>query len=139
MKRIPLQKTVCGEVRVPGSKSLTHRALIAAALARGYSVIANPLFSDDTLLTAGALAQLGAGIRRQKDRFEVAGTDGRLQPVCTEIDLHHSGTSMRLLTAVAVLGRGSYTLTGSPRLQQRPVKDLLDALAQLGVKTACLQ
>lgn len=139
MKRIELQKAVRGEVRAPGSKSLTHRALIAAVLARGPSVIQNPLFSDDTLLTAGALAQLGAGIRRERDRFEVAGTGGRLKPIDTEIDLHHSGTSMRLLTAVAVLGRGSYTLTGSPRLQQRPVKDLLDALQQLGVKTSCMK
>lgn len=139
MKRIEFQKAVDGTVRVPGSKSLTHRALIAAALAEGPSVIGNPLFSDDTLLTAGALRQLGAGIRQKGDLFEVAGTGGRLKPVPTQIDLHHSGTSMRLLAAVAVLGRDSYTFTGSRRLQQRPVQDLLDALGQLGVKTLCLK
>jgi len=139
MKRIEVQKAVSGEVRVPGSKSLTHRALIAAALGEGSCVIENPLFSDDTLLTAHALEQLGAGIHREADRFTVTGTGGRLQPVSTEIDLHHSGTSMRLLTAVTVLGSGSYTLTGSPRMQQRPIKDLLEALGQLGVETFCLK
>ncbi len=139
MKRIEVQKAVRGEVRVPGSKSLTHRALIAAALGDGHCVIEDPLFSDDTLLTASALAQLGAGIRREAGRFSVAGTGGRLQPLSSQIDLQHSGTSMRLLTAVAVLGRGSYTLTGSARMQQRPIRDLLDALGQLEVETACLK
>ncbi len=138
MKRIDVQKAVHGEVRVPGSKSLTHRALIAAALGEGTCVIENPLFSDDTLLTAHALEQLGAGIHREAARFTVTGTGGRLQPVAGEIDLRHSGTSMRLLTAVAVLGSGRYTLTGSARMQQRPIRDLLDALSQLGVESTCL-
>ena len=138
MKRIEVQKAVCGEVQVPGSKSLTHRALLAAALGRGTCVIENPLFSDDTLLTAHALEQLGAGIHREAERFTVTGTGGRLQPLADEIDLRHSGTSMRLLTAVAALGSGRYTLTGSARMQQRPIRDLLDALAQLGVQSTCL-
>ncbi len=119
---------------LPGSKSYTHRALVAASLAPGDSLLHNPLDAEDTRFTAQALAKMGAGIDWREDRVQVQGTGGRWQPVAGPIYLGNSGTSMRFLTALAALGQGDYRLTGSPRLCERPQGELLEALAQLGVK-----
>ncbi|MHB8066622.1 MAG: 3-phosphoshikimate 1-carboxyvinyltransferase [Desulfobaccales bacterium] len=121
---------------LPGSKSYTHRALVAASMAAGESLLTNPLDAEDTRFTAQALAKMGAGIDWLEDRVQVQGTGGRWQPVTGPIYLGNSGTSMRFLTALAALGRGEYRLTGSPRLCERPQGELLEALAQLGVKAA---
>ncbi|HSM73777.1 MAG TPA: 3-phosphoshikimate 1-carboxyvinyltransferase, partial [Desulfobacterales bacterium] len=121
-------------VSVPGSKSFTHRMLIAAALAEGSSRLENPLHSEDTTLTARALGQLGARIETESDgAFAVTGTGGRLQACEAPLYLGNSGTSMRLLTAVAALGRGEYRLTGSERMGSRPIAQLIDGLTQIGV------
>lgn len=138
MMRVAVTANLKGTVHVPGSKSLTHRALIAAALGDGTCRIENALRSEDTELTLAALQQLGAGIVEQGDVIEITGTAGRLKALAEAIDLHNSGTSMRLLTAVAALGRGVYTLTGSARMRARPIQDLTDALRKLGVKASCL-
>ncbi len=119
---------------LPGSKSYTHRALVAASLAQGESLLTNALDAEDTRFTAQALARLGAGIDWREDGVRVQGTGGRWQPVMGPIYLGNSGTSMRFLTALAALGQGEYRLTGSPRLCERPQGELLEALAQLGVK-----
>jgi 3-phosphoshikimate 1-carboxyvinyltransferase len=129
----PVDK-VHATLTLPGSKSYTHRALVAAALAQGESLLTNALDAEDTRLTAQALAQLGAGIDWRQDGVRVQGTGGRWQPVVAPIYLGNSGTSMRFLTALAALGQGEYRLTGSPRLCQRPQGELLEALAQLGVQ-----
>ena len=129
----PVDK-VQATLTLPGSKSFTHRALVAAALAPGESLLTNALDAEDTRLTAQALAQLGAGIDWRQDGVRVQGTGGRWQPVVAPIYLGNSGTSMRFLTALAALGQGEYRLTGSPRLCQRPQGELLEALAQLGVQ-----
>jgi 3-phosphoshikimate 1-carboxyvinyltransferase len=121
-------------VSVPGSKSFTHRMLITAALADGASRLENPLHSEDTTLTARALGQLGARIETGSDgAFAVNGTGGRLQACSDPLYLGNSGTSMRLLTAVAALGRGEYRLTGSERMGSRPIAQLIDGLTQIGV------
>ncbi len=117
---------------LPGSKSYTHRALVAAALAAGESLLTNALDAEDTRYTAQALAQMGAGIDWRQEGVRVQGTGGRWQPVTGPIYLGNSGTSMRFLTALAALGQGEYRLTGSPRLCERPQSELLAALAQLG-------
>lgn len=119
----------------PPSKSFTHRALIAAALARGESLIRGPLVAEDTLLTVGGLRALGAGITETGSGYRVQGTDGR--PDCaqgTVLDLKNSGTSLRLLSSIALLctGTSGVTLTGSPRMQQRPIGELGDAIRTLG-------
>ncbi len=119
---------------LPGSKSYTHRALIAAALAEGKSVLRNALKAEDTELTAQALGKLGAVLDWQDRTVIIQGTGGRLAPVGEPIYLGNSGTSMRFLTAVATLGQGEYRLTGTPRLCQRPMGELLAALKQLGAK-----
>ena len=125
-------------VRVPGSKSYTHRALIASALGEGLCTIAHPLFSQDTLLTAEALRCMGIGIERSEDAFGVTGKGGRIASCDTPIDLVNSGTSMRLLTAVAALAEGPIVLSGNARMQQRPIDDLLGALHRLGIEAVSL-
>jgi 3-phosphoshikimate 1-carboxyvinyltransferase len=119
---------------LPGSKSYTHRALMAAALASGESLLTNALVAEDTQLTAQALTRLGAGIDWQGTTVRVRGAGGRWAPVAEPIYLGNSGTSMRFLTALAVLGQGEYMLTGTERLCHRPLGELLEALALLGVK-----
>ncbi len=119
---------------LPGSKSYTHRALMAAALASGVSTLTNALAAEDTELTARALAQLGAGIDWQGTTIRVTGKDGRWQPVTEPLHLGNSGTSMRFLTALVALGEGEYRLTGTDRLCRRPLGELLAALKEIGVK-----
>lgn len=117
----------------PPSKSFTHRALIAAALARGNSRLISPLVSDDTDVTRDSLRAMGAGISSYKESDEVQGTCGRLTcPPGLVLDMHNSGTSMRLLTSVALLCGSPVTLTGSSRLKERPLGPLAQALATLG-------
>ncbi len=121
------------EVAVPGSKSYTHRILIAAALSDGICTLQNCLKSEDTLLTLNALRQFGIRIDEGDDRIVVHGTNGILKPCSDPVYLGNSGTSMRLLTGVAALGAGMYTLTGTERMLERPIQDLLDGLNQIGV------
>lgn len=126
-------------VRVPGSKSYTHRAFIAAALAEGDSRIEGALASEDTDLTREALRTWGASFSREGGSWAVRGTGGRLAPSAAPIDLGNSGTSMRLLSAVAALVPGESLLGGRPRLEARPVGDLVSALGALGVEAECVR
>jgi 3-phosphoshikimate 1-carboxyvinyltransferase len=119
---------------LPGSKSITHRALISGALATGESVLTNALAAEDTELTAQSLVRLGAGIDWQGTTVRVAGTGGRLQAVEEPLYFGNSGTSHRFFTALVALGQGDYLLTGTPRLCERPVGELLAALKLLGVR-----
>ena len=119
---------------MPGSKSYTHRVLIAAALADGVSDLKNALIGEDTRYTVEALRQMGAHIAVNDTNVCVEGTGGRLAPCAAPIYLGNSGTSMRLLTGVAALGSAPYTLTGNARMQERPIQDLLDALQQMEVQ-----
>lgn len=119
---------------MPGSKSYTHRLLIAAALSNGPCIIKNPLKSEDTLLSLKALQQMGIIAHEKFDSVEIKGAKGKFQPCNDPIYLANSGTSMRLLTALAAIGQGTYTLTGSKRMQERPIKNLLEGLNQIGVK-----
>jgi 3-phosphoshikimate 1-carboxyvinyltransferase len=132
-KEIHPVNTIDAIISLPGSKSFSHRALIVAGLAAGRSTLKNLLRADDTVYTAQALRQLGSEIAWDGDLCRVDGVAGRLSVPDAPIYLGDSGTSMRFLSAVAALGQGRYVLTGSARLCQRPIQDLLDALARLGV------
>ncbi|MEJ2037961.1 MAG: 3-phosphoshikimate 1-carboxyvinyltransferase [Desulfosarcinaceae bacterium] len=125
-------------VQVPGSKSYTHRTLIAAALSDGACMVRNPLRSEDTQLTLEALGRMGVAYKDQGEALELAGCSGRLGPCREPIHLGTSGTSMRLLAGIVVLGQGTYTLTGSERMHQRPIQPLLDSLKELGVEARSL-
>jgi 3-phosphoshikimate 1-carboxyvinyltransferase len=139
MKEIKTQKIANCRIRVPGSKSYTHRMLIAAALADGVSTLKNTLISEDTRFTIEALGQMGIRTQANSGGVQVYGKGGRLEPCEVPINLGNSGTTMRLLTGIAALGQGTYTLTGSARMQERPIKDLLDALQQMGVRARSLK
>lgn len=120
-------------VRAPPSKSYTHRALIAAALAEGDSMIIEPLVAEDTLLTLSALRQLGVAIEERENGILIHGTGGILSPDGrVTIDLKNSGTSMRLLASVALLADQPVVLTGSERMCERPIGDLVSALNAIG-------
>ncbi len=120
-------------IQVPGSKSYTHRLLIAAALSDGQCEIKNILESEDTLYTLSALEKFGVKISRHNNSVLISGTKGILKPCTEPIYIGNSGTSMRLLMGVASIGTGAYTLTGTPRMCERPVNSLLYALNQLSV------
>lgn len=118
----------------PPSKSFTHRALIAAACADGRSVISRPLSAEDTGVTIAALRQLGAEIAPAgTGDLVVEGTGGAFHaPQGCNIDCRNSGTSMRMLLSLALLADGPVCLTGSPRMQERPVAPLVEALNAAG-------
>ena len=132
MQRIEPLAALNATVRVPGSKSYTQRAMVIAALAKGESRLENALLSQDTGHLAAALQALGAGIRIAGDGMAVTGTDGRVAVPPGPLFLGNNGTAMRLLTGVAALADGPVTLTGDPRLRERPLQPLLAALATLG-------
>ncbi len=128
----PVQSEVT--IQVPGSKSYTHRTLIAASLSDGACRVENPLRSEDTLLTLAALRQMGIRAEETDDHIVVHGNGGRFQPVGQPIDFRNSGTSMRLFGGLVVLGQGPYTLTGTRRMRERPMQALLDSLNQMGAR-----
>ena len=120
-------------IQVPGSKSYTHRTLIAAALSNGACRVTNALRSEDTLLTLGALKQMGIFVEDHWDGVVLHGRNGTFDQVAQPLDFRNSGTSMRLFGGLVVLGQGPYTLTGTRRMCERPMQALLDSLVQLGV------
>ena len=126
----PLDATVT----VPGSKSITNRALIAAALADGPSELVGALHSDDTRYMAAALNALGVNVESDEANagFRVEGGGGTFTAPEADLFVGNSGTTMRFLTAALPLGRGRYRIDGVPRMRQRPIAPLLAALDDLG-------
>ncbi len=121
-------------VRVPGSKSLTNRALIIAALADGPSTLTGALDSDDTRVMVDSLQRLGISVIHDPvaATIQIEGCRNKLPVRAAELSVANSGTSLRFLTAMVATGMGTYRLDGSPRMRERPVKDLLQALNGLG-------
>lgn len=142
----PVTRPVDGTVRVPGSKSITNRALLLAALADGTSRLEGALFSDDTQYMSESLRSLGIPVTADAgaELFEVEGQGGHIPVPSAELFVGNSGTASRFLTALCALGSGPYRLDGVPRMRERPIRDLLSALQQLGIKardengTGCL-
>ncbi|WP_455646114.1 3-phosphoshikimate 1-carboxyvinyltransferase [Methanosphaera sp.] len=127
---------ISGSIKAPASKSYSHRAFIAAALAEGQSILRDPLYSEDTLATLEACEQLGALFQRFPDKCIVQGTAGYIRTPENVIDVKNSGTSVRVLSSVAAIApRANYTIfTGDESLRKRPMQDLMDALKNLGVE-----
>lgn len=123
---------------VPGSKSLTQRALVAAALARGRSILTGALLAEDTSHLIQALGRLGVRIQVDGTTLTVDGVGGRFLPASGTLELGNNGTATRLLLSLAALGQGECTLDGSARLRQRPVGPLVEALRALGARIECL-
>ena len=123
-------------VQVPGSKSLTNRALMIAALANGTTHLTNALFSDDSLYFARALQALGFDVQMDLDarQMTVRGLGGRIPAKSAELFIGNAGTAARFLCAFLTLGNGDFILDGEPRMRERPIGDLASALSQLGAK-----
>lgn len=121
------------DVRVPGSKSLTNRALVVAALAAGSSRLGGCLLAEDSFVMLDALSSLGIRTDREGETVTVYGQGGQIPAGAAHLDLRLSGTSVRFLTAMVALGRGRFVLDGTERMRERPVQDLLNALSSLGV------
>ena len=132
----PLGHPVDATVRVPGSKSVTNRALIVAALAEGRSTIVNPLFSDDSYWLMDALVRLGFEVRADREGGEVGikGLGGRVPKGDVDVFVGNAGTVARFLPPALALGPGPYRLDGVPRMRERPVGDLVDAMRGLGAR-----
>lgn len=141
MKEIQPRSFINAAVRMPGSKSITHRALITASLAEGRSLLKDFLYCEDTLFTVNALRELGVEISINGDDAAVSGMGGNFSPGAGKIEffLGNSGTSFRLLLSVVALCRGEFLLTGAQRMLKRPVGPLVKALDQLGVEAFCVE
>ena len=135
----PLAQPPNCTVRLPGSKSITNRALLIAALADGDSTLDDALFSDDTQYMADAWRRLGVAIEADPaaHRFHVRGCGGAIPASTAELFAGNAGTAMRFLVAALCLGHGHFRIDGTSRMRQRPIQDLLDALAQLGAAVRC--
>jgi len=136
LKIKPITHPLNATVRVPGSKSLTNRALLIAALANGTTRLTNALFSDDSKYFAKALQTLGFDIQLDEASHEmtVTGLGGKIPAKKAELFIGNAGTAARFLSAFLTLGNGEYVLDGEPRMRERPIGDLIDALNQLGVE-----
>ncbi len=133
----PFQFPVSSEITLPGSKSITNRALIIAALADGHTRLENCLFSEDTEIMVEALKALGFKIQANptEKSIEVEGLGGRIPNKSATIHVGNSGTSARFLTAFCCLtSDGEYTLDGVEQMRKRPIKDLVDTLVHLGAE-----
>ncbi|MET3915114.1 3-phosphoshikimate 1-carboxyvinyltransferase [Variovorax sp. OAS795] len=131
---IPPLAAASGTVRLPGSKSISNRVLLLAALASGTTTIHDLLDSDDTRVMLDALRALGCGIDAVGSTLHITGMGGALKPggPLLPLFLGNAGTAMRPLTAALSLLGGEFELSGVPRMHERPIGDLVDALTQLG-------
>jgi 3-phosphoshikimate 1-carboxyvinyltransferase len=126
---------VTGTIRPPGSKSLTNRALICAALADGPSVLRGALQSDDTRVMVEGLRQIGVTVEQTDGGSTIRvlpGRTGQSAGQTIEIEIGNSGTTIRFLTAALSALGGDFRLSGVPRMHQRPIGDLIDAVNRLG-------
>ncbi len=130
-----LDRPVNANVWLPGSKSITNRALIVAAQAEGDTELSNPLDSDDTAVMRECLTSLGVGIDDSGDSWVIQGSNRVFEPVNNLLDAKASGTTARFITGVGALANRPVTIDGTPRMRERPIGDLADALTQLGVDT----
>ena len=121
-----------GTVRLPGSKSISNRVLLLAALASGTTEIHDLLDSDDTRVMLEALTQLGCTLTRDGAVLRIEGLGGQVKQRQADLFLGNAGTAMRPLTAALALLGGDFQLRGVPRMHERPIGDLVDALVQLG-------
>lgn len=119
-------------VSVPGSKSITNRALVIAAMANGVTTLVAPLESDDTDAMVECLQGLGVRVDRWTPLWRVEGQNGRFQPASTVLDARASGTTARFVTALATLSTTESIVDGTPRMRERPIGILTSALATLG-------
>jgi 3-phosphoshikimate 1-carboxyvinyltransferase len=130
----PVSQPIVGRIAVPGSKSLTNRALICAAMARGTSRLTGVLDSEDTRVMVDAWRTLGLAIDwdTANESIVIEGCAGKPPIPKGQLHIANSGTSIRFLTAALAATYGEYVLDGVPRMRERPIRDLMDGLRELG-------
>ncbi len=129
---IPALISVSGTICLPGSKSISNRVLLLAALSKGTTAVHDLLASDDTDVMLTALKQLGCKIEHRADTVMIEGLGGRLAKDNIHLFMGNAGTAMRPLTAALAMLGGAFELSGVARMHERPIGDLVDALRQLG-------
>ena len=130
---LPAARAASGTVRLPGSKSISNRILLLAALAKGTTHVCDLLASDDTSYMLKALATLGVDIKQSgENSYQIVGTEGRFENNNADLFLGNAGTAFRPLVAVLALMKGCYRLSGVSRMHERPIGDLVDALHGIG-------
>ena len=129
---LPALQSAQGSVQLPGSKSISNRVLLLAALSRGTTTVHDLLASDDTRVMLDALRQLGCGVEQDGAQARITGLGGRQPTSPATLFLGNAGTAMRPLTAALALLGGVFELSGVARMHERPIVDLVDALRQLG-------
>ena len=129
---VPPLASAGGTVRLPGSKSISNRVLLLAALSHGTTSVHDVLASDDTAVMLTALEQLGCSIQKNGDTVAIGGLGGQLRTRKASLFMGNAGTAMRPLTAALALLGGEFELSGVARMHERPIADLVDALRQLG-------
>ncbi len=131
-----LNRPVDATVEIPGSKSITNRALLIAALAQGESILENALFSDDSQYFGECLQKLGIPIALNPDlaKMQVVGMGGNIPAQQADLFVGLAGTAARFISALVALGQGEYRLDGVPRMRERPMGDLLKVLETGGAK-----
>jgi len=127
-----------GEIRLPGSKSMSNRALLLAALAEGSTQLSGLLEADDTRVMIDALHALGVRVEREGDQARVIGCGGQFPVRAAELHLGNAGTAMRPLAAALAFAGGQYQLDGVARMRERPIGDLVDALNAMGARVRYL-
>jgi len=138
-KKLKAIQSVSGQVTLPGSKSITNRILLLSAIADGETIIKHPLQSDDTHHMIEALKILQVDLTQNKNGdIHIKGSQGQFKNKSAEIFLGNAGTAFRPLTAALSFSQGNYMLSGVPRMHERPIKDLVDALLQLNTKITYL-
>ncbi|HRB28563.1 MAG TPA: 3-phosphoshikimate 1-carboxyvinyltransferase [Nitrosomonas sp.] len=136
---LPFAKCAHGNVQLPGSKSISNRILLLSALSDGETHIHDLLASDDTTRMLEALGQLGISIKQTSSNdYYIIGQKGKFPVTSAKLFLGNAGTAFRPLVAVLSLMNGHYQLSGVPRMHERPIADLVDALRQLGAKLSYL-
>jgi 3-phosphoshikimate 1-carboxyvinyltransferase len=137
---LPQQISSAGIIRLPGSKSISNRVLLLAALSEGETEVRDLLASDDTQRMLEALQTLGLTVTELgNNAWSIGGCGGRFPVLKADIFLGNAGTAFRPLTAALALAGGDYTLRGVPRMHERPIGDLVDGLRQLGAEVSYLE
>ena len=129
---VPPLASAGGTVVLPGSKSISNRVLLLAALSGGTTVVHDLLDSDDTRVMLAALQKLGCGVRKCTSTVSVEGLGGKAGAGAANLFMGNAGTAMRPLTAALAVMGGNYELSGVQRMHERPIGDLVDALRKLG-------
>lgn len=135
----PLTKPVSTSISIPGSKSYTNRSLILATLTKGRVVLRNPLYSDDTFALINCLKILGIKIKTTDNQIEVSGDISKIQNKNFDLNCKISGTTIRFILALSCIIPGTKKIYGDERLNERPIKELIEGLRQLGAEIEYLE